>query len=208
MTATHGARGVDRLVNFSDATVAIAITLLVLPLVDVAGDFGGEALPTTILRENGSTFLAFGISFVVIGRFWVSHHEVFEPVVDHSSALIWANFVWLAGIVFLPFASNALAEASGRQESLVHGLYIGTMVLICLALSAVELTLRRTPSLVRDGDVTGVDLIGGIVTTGLMVAALAVAVLVPAVGMFALLLLLATGPVTRLVRARRVAEKN
>lgn len=46
-------RGLDRLVNFSDATVAIAVTLLVLPLADIAS--GAHGVPvSTLLHDNSS----------------------------------------------------------------------------------------------------------------------------------------------------------
>jgi uncharacterized membrane protein len=204
MATRHSARGVDRLVNFSDATVAIAITLLVLPLVEIAGEFGGDVAPSTVLRENSSAFLAFGITFVVIARFWVSHHRVFEWVGDYSTGLVWANFLWLAGIVLLPFAANALAAVHTTQRPVAYAIYIGTLLLACAALSVVEVILRRHPELVRDRDASDIDLTGGLVTVGVMLVALVVAVTVPAVGLYALLLLVLSGPATRLVgRARR-----
>ena len=203
MPRSHRGRGVDRLVNFTDATTAIAMTLLVLPLVEVAAQFGQDKDPATILRDNGSAFLAFAISFTVIGRFWISHHRVFERVEDYNPTLIRVNFLWLASIVFLPFAANALAAVSGEHTSFVYGLYIGTMFVTCLALVLVERTLQRHPDLVRENDGSPIDLSDGIVTAALMLGALIVAVAVPAIGMWALLLLLASTPITRLVASRR-----
>ena len=98
-------RGLDRLVNFSDAAVVIAITLLVLPLVGVATEITRHhATVWGIFLANGGTFLAFAISFVVIARFWVVHHRVFEFVRDYNPTIVWLNFLWLASIVFLPFS--------------------------------------------------------------------------------------------------------
>jgi hypothetical protein len=61
--------GCRRLVNFSDAVVAIAITLLVLPLFDSASSIGTEGLGK-FFQDNETRLLAFGLSFAVIGSFW------------------------------------------------------------------------------------------------------------------------------------------
>ncbi|MBD0324039.1 MAG: DUF1211 domain-containing protein, partial [Aldersonia sp.] len=61
-------RGLDRLVNFSDATVAIAVTVLVLPLTDLAGQ--GNRGVVDILADHGSVIGAFLVSFSVIAVLW------------------------------------------------------------------------------------------------------------------------------------------
>ncbi len=62
-------KGLQRLVTFSDAVVAIAITLLILPLVDAASSFPSMGL-RHFLDANSTRLLAFALSFVVIGSFW------------------------------------------------------------------------------------------------------------------------------------------
>ena len=66
-------RGFDRFVNFSDAVVAIAISLLILPVVDAVNDAAQAATTSAydFFQENGDRLLAFGLSFVVIASFWV-----------------------------------------------------------------------------------------------------------------------------------------
>ncbi|MEK8227283.1 TMEM175 family protein [Oerskovia sp. M15] len=83
MLTSRTPRGLDRLVNFTDAAVAIAITLLVLPLVDLVADGEAHSVRALVQGESG-TFLAFAISFVVIARFWTAHHRVFEHLRDYS----------------------------------------------------------------------------------------------------------------------------
>ncbi|MFC8193269.1 TMEM175 family protein [Cellulomonas sp. NPDC057328] len=196
------ARGLDRLVNFSDATVAIALTLLVLPLVELPGD-GRDA--AAVLADGGSELLGFGVSFAVVGRLWVAHHAVFEDVRAYDGTLLALGFVWLGGIVLVPFATALLTAADDGPDALADVLYLATLVLTCLALMGVQARLRRRPALVRPGAV--VDTTGGLVAVGLLVVALVLAALVPAVGMLWVLLLALSGPVGRVVRSRTAAGR-
>ena len=194
-------RGLDRLVNFSDATVAIAITLLILPLVDIAGELSGNQSAGDLLREHWPSIVEFLVTFWVIARFWTLHHQVFEHVRSYNLRVMRLNFVWLVSIVFLPFAANLL-DTGGDDDRVSHGLYIGTMVLTSLSLTAIEYELRRRPELLstplRDPS-------KGFVAVGLMVLALVLALLVPSVGLYWVLLLLLQGPIAQLLHRRRTA---
>ena len=83
MTDLRTPRGLDRLVKFSDATVAIAITLLILPLVDFAGDIAHESLGKVLTTHSGA-IISFAVTFAVIGRFWFAHHRIFERVGNYT----------------------------------------------------------------------------------------------------------------------------
>ena len=111
----HSERGFDRLVNFSDAVVAIAITVLVLPLVDLAANIGSEATAHFLL-ENRFRLFVFFLSFAVIGRFWLAHHRLYESVAGYNDWLLWANLVWLLSIVFLPFPTELPAAANSHDR--------------------------------------------------------------------------------------------
>ncbi|MGI9825164.1 TMEM175 family protein [Agromyces sp. Marseille-Q5079] len=179
-------RGLDRLVNFSDATVAIAITILILPLVDLAGEIGDEHFGEFLARNAGA-FIAFIVTFAVIGRFWVIHHRVFELVRDYSAGLIWANMLWLASIVFLPFAANAVSTRETADGSF-DAVYIGTMFVTTTAMLLIDLILRRHPELLAEGT-QRIELTRSLSVLIALVIAGVLAYLVPSVGMLWVLLL-------------------
>ncbi|WIJ46540.1 TMEM175 family protein [Curtobacterium citreum] len=190
-------RGLDRLVNFSDATVAIAITLLVLPLVDLAGELRDGESVGSLLAEHWPAIIAFVVTFWVISRFWTLHHQVFEHVQSYSPRVLRLNFVWLISIVFLPFAANLL-NAGKEDDRLTYALYLGTMLVTSLSLTAIEFTLRRSPELLSS---PLPDVRKGLIAAGLLALALVLAVLFPTVGMLWVLLLLLQGTVARSLRS-------
>ena len=97
-------RGLDRLVTFLDAVVAIAITLLVLPLIEVLAEGGGEDLGALLADEVGQ-FGAFALSFVVIARLWLAHHRIVESVGAYDDLFLVVNLCWAFTIVLLRFAT-------------------------------------------------------------------------------------------------------
>ncbi|WP_395242609.1 TMEM175 family protein [Agromyces sp. MMS24-K17] len=194
MTRFRTDRGLDRLVNFSDAAVAIAITLLILPLVDLASDIGADETFADFFVEHLGSFIGFIVTFFVIGRFWMVHHRVFELVAGYSSGLIWMNLLWLASIVFLPFAANAISELPTQSGSF-YALYIGTMFVLSLSMIGIELVLVHDPSLLRDEARGAVDLGRGVAMAFTLLVAGVLAFLVPQVGLFWLFLLFLGGPV-------------
>ncbi|MCD2442599.1 DUF1211 domain-containing protein [Agromyces sp. SYSU K20354] len=199
-------RGFDRLVNFSDAAVAIAITLLLLPLVDVAVEIEHESLGD-LLASNLGTLIAFGFTFAVIARLWFSHHRIFEAAVDYDDAVILINFVWLASIVVMPFTANVLAH-SDTVDPGVNSLYIGTVLLSNLTLSWLVVHLRRHPELtVREGRVH-LRVVDSLITTGTIALALLLAALFPAVGMFWLLLLVPANVIAGMVQRGRYSTSG
>ena len=98
---------VERIAFFSDAVFAIAMTLLVVQLSVPTGP-AGELGHT--LRARGSKFFAFGLSFLVIGQYWLAHHRVFRHIRRYDLGLLWLNLLWLLAIAFLPFPTAVLGN--------------------------------------------------------------------------------------------------
>jgi uncharacterized membrane protein len=191
------ARDLDRLLTFVDAIVAIAITLLVLPLVDVAGQLGDGPV-TDLLGEHSAELYGFFLSFVVIAQLWGSHHRIVSGLVRQGRWVVLLTLMWALTIVFLPFPTALVAEAS--QEVATKVLYMGTMATSSALLALIALVVRYDPDL-SDTDERPDPLVAA-VTSLAFVIALAVSISVPATSYWPLLLLLLTDPVVNRYRAR------
>ena len=125
----------ERTVTLTDAVVAIAMTLLVLPLVEVSGEVDANHL-REFTSEHGNLLLSFIISFLVIYVFWAAHGSAFARLheaqgdvdeLEGPAALRQLNMWWLLVIAFLPFPT-ALA---GRDLTTSSGsFYLGTMAVL------------------------------------------------------------------------------
>jgi uncharacterized membrane protein len=96
----------ERIILFSDAVFAIAITLLVLEIKipKIEGEFTEKKM-VEALAEKLPDFIAFIISFVVIGQFWTTHHRLFGYVNDYTPKLLWLNLLILFWVVLMPFST-------------------------------------------------------------------------------------------------------
>jgi uncharacterized membrane protein len=99
----------ERLIFFSDAVVAIAITLLALGLPLPHGST--DTLLWRSLGDHANAYLAFLISFVVIGSQWRLHHRLYRCVVRVDPGLISINMAWLLMIIIIPYVTRVLAGA-------------------------------------------------------------------------------------------------
>ncbi|MFF7472736.1 TMEM175 family protein [Streptomyces sp. NPDC008092] len=111
-----------RVVAFSDAVIAIAITLLVLeihPPPDTSHLLHG-------LAALWPSYLAYAVTFMLIGQVWANHHIMFDHIRSADRVVLFLNTVLLMDVAFLPFAASVLAEAlregHGQRTAVVlHG---------------------------------------------------------------------------------------
>ena len=131
-SADHVDHRLERLMFFSDAVFAIAITLLVIEIKvpHLQTSYTSEAWAS--LRELIPNFLAYILSFLVIGRFWMAHHAVLQVPESHSQRLMWPNLILLMTIAFMPFATANMAE---NLVSLVPVIFYN-YVLLALSLAS------------------------------------------------------------------------
>lgn len=101
------AHATERVVTFSDAVIAIAITLLALDLPVPGGLTDGQLLHG--LRENWPHYLAFLVSFLVIGRQWSAHRTVTRYMCGLNGLASRLNMTWLLMMVLTPFAAKVLS---------------------------------------------------------------------------------------------------
>jgi uncharacterized membrane protein len=142
--------GTDRLEIFSDAVIAIAITLLVL---DIKVPSSKEGQLVHDLLQRWPSYLAFVLSFAVIGIMWVSHHSMFGRIHRVDRRLLFINLWLLLGIAFLPFPTALLAEYARQGGSNSHtaaAIYSATMALIGLAFLSIWVHLARHPTLLSE----------------------------------------------------------
>jgi uncharacterized membrane protein len=198
--------GLDRFITFLDAVVAIAITLLVLPLTEIIVGTHPPPHATEVFTQNGARFWAFLLSFAVIFRLWLAHHRMVERVGAYDAVFIWVNLGWALTVVFLPFATQ-LTSAYPADDRLAIGVYIGTLTLSSVFLSVVAALVWRRPMLWRKGVAAG-DAApwAALGTTMVLLLALVIGIAFPRVNYFALLLLVLSSPVERLLS--RVCDRS
>lgn len=183
----------ERFKAFTDAVVAIAMTLLILPLLEAVSDAGARSLSTAeFFQENGGQLFSFALSFLLIANFWMEHHRGYTEVTAITPALLWINIAWMATIVWLPVPTAMLGQMD--TDPLQETVYIGTLILTQFTTLAGRLYLLRHPDLTTApaadvrlavaGDAAAIILFG---------LALTIAVLIGDQGYFALFLLLLTG---------------
>jgi len=97
----------ERLVFFSDAIVAIAITILVFNL-KIDGNEGRHFTFADLLQA-WPKFLAFFLSFFIIALFWKMHHQFFFYIRAVDETLLWNNIAWLLFVVLLPFSTTLIS---------------------------------------------------------------------------------------------------
>lgn len=123
----------NRLEAFSDGVFAVAITLLVLNLEvpQVAASMVSKDLLPKLL-ELWPKLLIYALSFVVVGIYWVAHHNTFHYIKRSDRNLLWLNILLMMCIVFIPFPTALIGQYPEQQISVV--IYAGTLVITGLVL--------------------------------------------------------------------------
>lgn len=121
----------ERMILFSDAVFAIAITLLVI-------DIKVPQLPEPVSETNISyallaifpNMIGFVVSFFLIGLYWTKHHHLFGFVTGYTQKLIWLNLLFLFGIVLMPFSTSFYSQYIGNYLKTPVIFYCGNIFFI------------------------------------------------------------------------------
>lgn len=198
--------GFLRLITFADAVVAIALTLLVLPLTDLANEEIHEANFGRFIVDHQMVVVSFAVSFAVIWALWRNHHRMVEHFTGYDNVLMNLHFVWLLTIVILPFATAVLDNSDMRWANVFYIAVLGISIATLVAMARWAIS---HPDLLDDDPDTAIwaSQRAGIGPLIAVVAALIVAIVVPGAGSWPLLLLFLGGPIDAIIaRASKPAH--
>jgi len=102
----------ERLILFSDAVFAIAITLLVIEI-KIPEIHEKPITDNAVLHKLAELipkFVGFLVSFLLIGQYWIVHHRMFSFVINFTDRLIWLNILFLFAIALMPFSTGFYSE--------------------------------------------------------------------------------------------------
>jgi TMEM175 potassium channel family protein len=133
-----------RIEAFSDAVIAVAITLLALDL--HVPDPAGPGSLAHRLGEQWPNYAAYVVSFLTIGIIWINHHAMLQRLVSVDHAILVLNLLLLLTIGVLPFSTALMAEYlnASHGQNLAAVIYGGSFLLMSLALFAIQRHLLLT----------------------------------------------------------------
>ena len=147
----HEETGTDfeRIVFFSDAVFAIAITLLALEIKvpELEPERITSDLPRSILGLL-PPILVYAQTFVLIGIYWLAHHRMFRAIVRYDQTLIWLNILFLLCVAFIPVPSATLGRYYDQPSAIAfYGITLALTSLSSLIMWSYATRRRR---LVKD----------------------------------------------------------
>jgi uncharacterized membrane protein len=125
-----------RVLALNDGVYAIAMTLLVVGIgVPTLEQAGSESELLEKLEDLGPELFSFFLSFAVIGRYWVAHHQFVARIRAFDGGLVAINMVYLGFVAFLPFPTNVLGNYPDNAIS------VAVYALSVAAVSGLEVAL-------------------------------------------------------------------
>ena len=150
---TSGDLALDRLVFFSDAVFAIAITLLVLEIrLPPQAETEHAGGLTAALIALWPSYLGYVVSFVTIGIMWANHHELVRLVARADHGLIVWNLLLLLAISFTPFPTAVMAEHlphPGWERNVAVAFYCASFTVTALFYNLLWRTVSKGRRLIR-----------------------------------------------------------
>jgi uncharacterized membrane protein len=120
----------DRIVFFSDAVFAIAITLLIIeikvPPPEVMAKLGAWGALANLMP----LFIGFFVSFMVTALFWRAHLILCHSIKEFDNKLLWLNILLLLFVAFMPFTTAFYSEYFNSN---------GAFTFYCLNITAIGL---------------------------------------------------------------------
>jgi uncharacterized membrane protein len=117
--------GRQRLEAFSDAVIAIILTIMVLELkVPHGTDFAA-------LRPLGPVFLSYVLSFIYLGIYWNNHHHLLHAIQHVTGRTLWANLHLLFWLSLVPFVTAWMGE--NHYAAMPVALYGGILFAAAIA---------------------------------------------------------------------------
>ena len=149
-------RSPERVTMLSDGVFAIVLTILVLEL-KVPKGLSHKSLGEAV-HELRPTLIAWVISFLITGMYWVAHRDVFARVRAVNRDLVWLNLLFLLPCALIPFASSVLGEYQADSKAIdIYGV-------VLIAVSVMRLVLYgyvvRRPKLLWSGSIGGRSALG------------------------------------------------
>lgn len=146
----HGPEhALERTMFFSDAVFAIAITLLIIEIhaPHLPHNADNQAWGAALIGLIPS-FLAFALSFLVIGSVWAQHHSMMGLLARYHRRLLWPNLLLLMGVAFLPFSTGLIA--TGAEAQAPYAFYAVSLLIVALLKTRLVLTALQ-PDLLAPG---------------------------------------------------------
>lgn len=119
-THVRSGRPFDRLINFTDAIVAVAITVLVLPIVELRPKVGEETV-WQVISDNNGQLVTFAFTFLITALMWRIHNRIFGRLIGFDDVIFWLNLLWLLLIVILPWSSSMYGTGMDSFRAVAGG---------------------------------------------------------------------------------------
>jgi uncharacterized membrane protein len=105
---------IERIALFSDAVFAIAITLMMIEIKPPHIPHGMSFADSLgVLEGMIGHFVGVILSFVLVGIYWIRHHEFMKHLVGYTDRLLFFNLCFLLTIAFIPFSTSFVFENPG-----------------------------------------------------------------------------------------------
>ena len=117
-------RSIERNETLTDVIVAIVIVMIVSQI--------PSPLPGLNVENLWWVIFIFGLTFLILGRFWYTHHNLFTQLRRINMYMIFWNFVFLFGVAFLPFAIKLIFSRTG---ALFYGVIIYAVNMVLMSFS-------------------------------------------------------------------------
>lgn len=120
----------DRIGAFSDAVIAVVITIMVLELKAPANS-GLRAL-----WPLWPTAVSYAVSYLAVAIVWVNHHHLLRFVRNLTPRLVWVNFLHLFAVSLVPFSTAWIART--HLAAIPVAFYAGVFVCVNVAFRLFE----------------------------------------------------------------------